>query len=193
MIYRKVTFVLVILMLSISISCKDENPVPEEKGKLVTDVDLIFSPSDGGAPLAFGASDPDGEGPENMVPDEIVLGASKSYQLFIKVRNDVDNVDQTDVIEDEGIDHLFFYGFTDELFDQPEGNGNIDARADQVNYIDEDDNGLPIGLISGWQTSTGGSGTLRIMLKHQEGQKTATSGSDIGVLDFDLTFNVTIE
>ena len=58
MIYRKVTFVLVILILSISISCKDENPVPEEKGKLVTDVDLIFSPSDGGAPLAFGASDP---------------------------------------------------------------------------------------------------------------------------------------
>ena len=141
----------------------------------------------------LGLQTPDGEGPENMVPDEIVLGAGKSYQLFIKVRNDVDNVDQTDVIEDEGIDHLFFFGFTDELFDQPEGNGNIDARADQVNYIDEDDNGLPIGLISGWQTSTGGSGTLRIMLKHQEGQKTATSGSDIGVLDFDLTFNVTIK
>ena len=193
MIYRNATFILLVLLLCVFICCNDDKPGPEEEGKLITDVDLIFSPSDGGAPLAFGASDPDGEGPQGMVPDEIVLGASKSYQLFIKIRNNVDNIDQTDVIEEEGIGHLFFFGFTDEIFDQPEGNGNIDARADQVNYIDEDDNGLPIGLISGWQTSTGGAGTLRIMLKHQQGQKTATSGSDIGVTDFDLTFNVSVE
>ncbi|MEQ8553733.1 MAG: hypothetical protein RIC53_13840 [Cyclobacteriaceae bacterium] len=187
-------FYLVILTLIAFVSCNDEELPPiENEEEVITDVDLIFSPVDGGAPLTFGANDPDGEGPEDMVTDPIVLGAENSYQLFIKVRNDIDNVDLTEEIKEEGAEHMFFFGFTDELFDQPEGNGNIDSRTDQVNYIDEDENGLPIGLITGWQTSSGGSGTLRIVLKHQPDVKTATSGIDVGSTDIDLTFDVTVE
>ena len=187
-------FYLIVLLLIAFASCKDDElPPAENEEEVITDVDLIFNPVDGGAPLSFGASDPDGEGPEDMVTDPIVLDADKSYQLFIKVRNDIDNVDLTEEIQEEGAEHMFFFGFTDELFDQPEGNGNIDSRADQVNYIDEDENGLPIGLITGWQTSSGSTGTLRIVLKHQPDVKTATSGIESGSTDIDLTFDVTVE
>ncbi len=144
--------------------------------------------------MSFGASDPDGDGPEAMDLDPVVLEVDQSYQLFIKFSNDVDNIDVTREVEDKGTEHMIFFGFTEALFDQPEGDGNIDVRGDQVNYIDEDTNGLPIGLITGWQTSSGGTtGSLRIVLKHQPDSKTTTSGVDMGTTDIDLTFSVTVE
>lgn len=187
-------FYLTIFSLAILMGCKDDEIAPEEnEDKVITDVDLIFQEVGGGAPLAFSATDPDGEGPEDIVTEDIVLPAGKSFQLFIKIRNDIDNVDLTEEIEEEGADHMLFFGFTDELFDQPMGDGNIDSRVDQVNYIDKDENNLPLGLITGWQTGAAGSGTLRIVLKHQPGTKTETSDINVGSSDIDLTFPVTIE
>ncbi len=193
MVFPRGAFYFAILLLVVFIACKDDDMPPADPGKEVTDIALVFNPVNGGAPLSFSATDPDGNGPEDMEVDPIILGANKSYQLFIRVRNDIDNVDLTETIKEEGSAHVLFFGFTDELFYQPEGNGNIDVASDQVNYIDEDENGLPIGLITGWQTSGGANGTLRIVLKDQSDMKSTMNGIDVGVTDFDVTFNVTVE
>ncbi len=192
MLLRKVFFLVVPVLILIS-ACKKEDPAPQEQGKLITDVDLLFNPVAGGAPLSFSATDPENDGEGDLIPDEITLPSGQSFQLFIRLRNDVDNVDLTKTIEEKSNDHMIYFGFTDPLFDQPEGDGNIDSRGDQVNYIDEDENGLPLGLITGWQTGAPGTGSFRVMLKHQPDLKTATSGSDVGNTDLDLTFSVTIE
>ncbi|XOV94290.1 MAG: hypothetical protein ACFHWX_06210 [Bacteroidota bacterium] len=190
----KPSFIFSILLLVAFISCKDEDlPPVENEEEVITDVDLIFNPVAGGAPLSFSASDPDGEGPADMTTDAIVLGANASYQLFIKIRNDIDNVDLTDEINDEGDQHMIFFGWTDAVFNQPDGDGNLDNRSDQVNYIDEDENGLPIGLITGWQTGDAATGTFRIILKHQPDVKSETSGTNVGSTDLDLTFAISVE
>ncbi len=193
MVFLRGAFYFTVLLLVVFIACKDDDMPPADPGKEVTDIDLVFNPVNGGAPLSFSATDPDGNGPEDVEVDPIILGADNSYQLFIRVRNDIDNVDLTETIKAEGSAHMLFFGFTDELFYQPEGNGNIDVTSDQVNYIDEDENGLPIGLITGWQTSGGANGTLRIVLKDQSDMKSTMNGVDVGVTDFDVTFNVTVE
>jgi len=178
-------------MVALLLSCNDDEQPSPVSDKVITDIDLIFSPTGGGPPLSFGASDSDGSG--EMETDPIVLEADNSYQLFIKMRDDVDMKDLTAVIEERGDEHILYFGFTDELFDQPEGDGNIDTRLDQVNYIDLDSNNLPIGLITGWQTSSGATGTFRILLKQQTGIKSDISEATDGVTDLDLTFSVTVE
>ncbi len=175
-------------------SCNDEELPPiENEEEVITKVDLIFDPVAEGDPLTFTAIDPDGEGPLDIETETITLSTSSSYQLFIKIRNEINNVDLTEEIDEEGEEHMIFFGFDDELFDQPDGDGNIDNRTDQVNYIDEDINGLPLGLITGWQTGLASTGDFRIVLKHQPGTKTTTSGIDQGSTDVDLTFPINIE
>lgn len=175
-------------------SCKkDDLPPVENKGKVITNVTLIFNPTEGGAPLTFTASDPDGEGSEEIETGTINLPANSSFQLFIKLDNSITDEDVTLEVQDEGTAHLLFFGFTQDIFSQPPGIGNIENREGHVNYIDEDDNGLPIGLITGWQTGDPGNGTFTIVLKHQKDIKSETSTSQDGITDLNLTWELVID
>ena len=87
------------------------------------------------------------------------------------------------------------YAWTDGAFDSPSGDGNVDARADEVIYLDADDNGLPLGLLTGWTTKSGESslkGNFRIVLKHQPDLKSENSGLNTGETDLDFTFPLRI-
>jgi hypothetical protein len=101
--------------------------------------------------------------------------------------------DVTEEVEAEGDEHIFFFSWTNDVFSDPSGNGNIDNRADDVNYQDEDINGLPLGLETIWTAGAASSGEFRVVLKHQPDLKSATSESGIGETDLDLTFTVKIE
>ncbi len=99
----------------------------------------------------------------------------------------------TEEVEEEGDEHMLFFSWTNNVFSSPAGDGNIDNRADAVNYDDEDANGLPLGLQTSWTTAEASSGNFRIILKHQPDLKSDTSDSSTGETDLDITFTVTVE
>lgn len=182
--------------LGVFTSCSDDDvPEAENEEELITKVELLFSPNDGGDPITVNAIDPDGEGPESIEPSgSIVLAANTSYQLFLSLENTVNGEDITEEVEEESDEHMFFFEFTEGLFSSPEGNGNVDSRDDAVNYLDEDVNGLDLGLVTAWITAGAGeSGEFRVVLKHQPGIKSETSESSDGESDVDITWDIEIQ
>jgi hypothetical protein len=180
--------------------CSKDDPQKEDTPELITEVALIFTPTGGGPSVTAFASDPDGEGVQDLVVGgPIELAADKQYVLTMELVNTLVAVDQpgysiTDEVVEEGQEHMFFFGWTGSVFQTPSGDGNIDNRSDEVDYVDIDAGGLPLGLISSWTSAaTAGSGTFRVVLKHQPGTKTATSGSTVGETDLDLTFSINVQ
>jgi hypothetical protein len=178
--------------------CDDDDPVKEDVPELITKVTLTFTPSDGGSPLVVTATDPDGEGVQNIAADgPITLAAASSYDMSITLVNALAEPSDpayniTEEVEEEGDEHMFFFSWTNNVFSNPAGNGNMDNRADAVNYEDEDANGLPLGLHTSWTTAEASSGNFRVILKHQPDLKSETSDSSIGETDLDLTFTVIV-
>jgi hypothetical protein len=180
-------------------SCDDDDPVKEDVPELITKATLTFTPVGSTAAIVTAtATDPDGEGVNDLTVDgPINLTGSTAYVLTIGLINELadpgdDEFDITEEVEEEGDEHMFFFGWTGSVFSDPTGNGNIDNRADEVNYEDEDENGLPLGLTTSWTTGAASGGTFRVVLKHQPDLKTATSGVDTGETDLDISFTLTV-
>ena len=180
------------LMLLFTMSCDEDVPPIEDEEEIITDVILTFTSN--GNSITASAQDPDGEGPMSIaVSGPVLLSANTTYQLSIKMENSVAGESITEEVEEEADEHMLFFGFTNGLFSNPMGDGNIDQREDAVNYLDEDASGLPLGLLTSWTTGEVGEGTFRIVLKHQPDLKTAESTVNVGSSDIDLTWNVVIE
>lgn len=165
-------------------------PPCENEEEIITDVVLTWiSASD---TVVARARDPDGEGPLDLeILDDIELTEGTTYMLFITVLNEIEGEDLTDEIQGEADEHMFFFAFSEGIFSDPSGDGNIDIRSDPVNYLDLDENDLPVGLSTEWTTASSmNSGTFQIILKHQPGTKSTTSTSQDGATDIDLTFNI---
>lgn len=181
-------------------SCDNDDPAKEDVPELITKATLTFTPSGGGAPVVVTATDPDGEGVQDIKVDGAInLAANKTYTLSITLLNELaDPADAayniTEEVEEEGAEHMFFFSFTAGAFTNPAGNGNIDSRADAVNYLDEDEGGLPIGLLTSWTTGGVRTGaTFRVVLKHQPETKTASSGFSVGETDVDIEFTLNVQ
>lgn len=180
-------------------SCDDDDPKKEDTPELITEATLTFTPTGGGTTVTVTATDPDGEGVQDLTVDgPINLALNKTYALNVELINGLADptepeYDITAEVEEEGDEHMFFFAWTNNVFSDPDGNGNVDNRADDVNYNDEDDNGLPIGLSTSWTTvASAASGTFRIMLKHQPDLKSASSTSSTGESDIDLAFTINV-
>jgi hypothetical protein len=198
---KNIALILMLTFLGFQ-ACDNNDPIEEEVPETITEVTLVFKTDNGATTVSASAIDPDGEGPQDMVIDQPVdLVVGKEYFLEIMLINSLAGPgsaahDVSSQVAAEGTDHMFFFGWTQGLFANPAGNGNIDNRADAVNYAGEhatDTNGLPLGLSTRWTTSQAQiSGEFRVMLKHLPGLKTTTSGSGIGETDIDVTFDVLI-
>jgi Trk K+ transport system NAD-binding subunit len=176
---------------------EDVNAPPcENEEEIITDVVLTFTPVDGGTPITATAQDPDGEGPLDLeIVNDIELVESTEYTMTMTLTNSVEGEDITEEIMEEDDEHMFFFAFTDEVFTSPAGDGNVDNRPDPVNYNDFDENNLPVGLFTNWETECGqevATGTFRVILKHQPGIKSATTTVDDGGTDVDLTWTVNV-
>lgn len=189
---------LILIALAFFSSCDDDDPEKENVPELITKATLTFTPIGGGSVVTATATDPDGEGVQDITVDgPINLSASTSYTLTLALINELAEPSDpeyniTDEVEEEADEHMFFFAWTNDVFTDPAGDGNIDNRADDVNYEDEDSNSLPLGLETSWTTATASSGTFRIVLKHQPDLKSASSGSSVGETDLDISFTIDI-
>lgn len=188
--------VFIVLCAIVLVSCDDDDPEKEDAPELITKVTLTFTPTGGGDPVVATATDPDGEGVQDMETDgPINLAANTTYTLTIGLTNELatpgtEAYNVTEEVRDDDDDHLFFFSWTESFFSDPAGNGNVDNRTDPVNYEDFDEDGLPLGLTTSWTTGDGASGTFRIILKHQPDLKTASSSSSVGETDLDIEFEI---
>jgi hypothetical protein len=185
------------------IGCSTEDDIaPEEENEVevFTDVTLIFTnTADNSDVVRASAQDPDGTGIQELeILDAITLAADTEYKLTYEILNaldpsDVENIG--DEILEEANEHQFFFSFTENVFANPTGDGNIDAAADPINYNDDDENGNPVGLSTTWTTTSTASSekSFTVRLQHQPDVKTATSRSNDGDTDFELTFDLNIE
>ncbi|MEL6190909.1 MAG: T9SS type A sorting domain-containing protein [Bacteroidota bacterium] len=176
----------------ISLTVDPDAPECENEEEIITDVKLTFTPDGGGDPIVAAAQDPDGEGALDLVVlDDIVLLQNTTYTLSVELTNSIEGEDITEEIEEEDDEHQFFFGWTGDVFSSPTGDGNIDNRDDDINYLDEDENGLPVGLSTSWTAADGvNSGIFNIILKHQPDIKDDMSTSEDGGTDIDLEFNI---
>lgn len=185
-------------------SCDNEDPAPENIPEVVTRATLRFTPAAGtNAPLVVvTATDPDRDGPQDLrVDGPINLLRSVTYTLTMELINELatpssKEYDITKEILEEDDEHMFFFSWTNNVFSNPAGNGNIDNRNDPVNYNDRDSRGFPLGLSTTWTTArpeaAGLSGRFRVMLKHQPAIKSATSGSADGETDLEIDFAINV-
>jgi hypothetical protein len=178
--------------------CKKDDPKPENIPEAITKATLTFTPA-GGAAVIVTATDPYGDGPlPRTLSGPINLVKNVSYTLKITLINELakptdPEYDITAEVEEEADEHIFFFAWTNNTFSNPTGNGNFDNRSDAVNYVDKDSKGLPLGLETSWTTiNASGNGTFRVILKHQPDLKSATTTSNDGESDLDVTFNLTV-
>ncbi len=187
-----------LLSLVIFTSCEDDDIVPEveKEEEVITDVKLIFT-SSAGVKVEARAQDPDGDGVEELkVIDAINLSSGETYILTLNIMNNLESPgeDIGDEIAEEDDEHQIFFAWTEGVFSNPSGDGNIDNASDPVNYNDADGNGNPLGLNTSWTTgdpTTAASFTVR--LQHQPDVKTSTSGANDGDTDFELQFVLNIQ
>lgn len=180
-------------------ACEVEDPEKEEVPELITTVKLTFVPDSGEETVVATASDPDGEGVADMqIQEPIGLLAGTTYTLSIVLINGLADptqpeYDVTEEVSEEADEHMFYFGWTVDLFANPSGVGNADDPSGIVIYLDEDANGLPLGIETQWTTSAPATGEFRIILKHQPDLKSAQSNAQTGETDMDITFPVIIE
>lgn len=200
-VYLKSLILLLITGSLISLSsCKNDDPEPENIPELVTKVTLKFTPSGGGAVVTVTATDPDGEGVQDIKVDgPINLIKGTQYTLSLELINGLYNVGEdgyniTAEVEEEGDEHQFFFRFSDGVFSSPTGAGNIkdnaSSTAGSINYLDKDVNNLPIGISTSWTSSNVATSdkSFRLVLKHQPDIKSSTSTSLDGESDLDISF-----
>ena len=190
--------VLAMITLGIISGCDSDDPTKEDVPELITKATLTFTPTSGTTVTAT-ATDPDGDGVKDLEVDgPINLAANKDYTLTIQLVNGLAAVSDpayniTEEVEEESDEHMFFFAWTNNAFSDPAGNGNLDNRSDAVNYLDEDSNGFPLGLETGWTTAGASSGNFRVILKHQPELKSATSDVNAGETDLDISFTLNVQ
>lgn len=170
-------------------SCKKDKddvatPPSQNEEELITTITLSFKKSPTATDsVMFSWKDIDGDGGNAPVIDAINITSDYTY-LSIHILNEsnpADIEDMTEEINGEGDEHQLFYVTSTGFMN--------------LAYLDQDANGVPIGLkmeLSGLTTVS--DGTLQVVLKHQPGIKptTGNGNASLGGSDFDVTFPVTI-
>lgn len=132
---------------------KDKGETNEEE--VITTLQLTFTPQGGGTPLVYKFEDADGPGGAAPVIDQIILAPSKSYDVALQLLNKTVSPaeDITEEVEEESDAHRFYFA--------PAAGSNI-----TVSDLDQDDNGVAVGLNSVWTTGAAATGSIKVTLRH---------------------------
>jgi hypothetical protein len=170
-------------VLFVSCSNDDDTPTPVNEEEVITTLTVTLAPNFGGTPVILQMRDLDGDGsnaPVITVSGSLETGATYNGSLVLlnETVNPPENI--TDEVEEEGMEHQFFYTI---------GSG-LDATTAYINF---DSAGNPLGTQFTLIAGSASSGTLTFTLRH-EPIKPNTGLSDAGgETDIESTFNVTIE
>jgi hypothetical protein len=161
---------------------KEKTPEPVNEEEVITTLNVSLTDVVAGTTETFIFKDPDGEGGSGPTQfDDIVLEAGKTYSCSLELLNESVNPAEsiTEEVEEESGDHQFYF--------VPSG-ANI-----TVSNFDTDDNGWPLGINSTWTTGAASTGTIKIVLKHKPGEKTASDDISVGETDIEVTFDAVVQ
>jgi hypothetical protein len=166
----------------LALSCDSDDPKAVNEEELITtlQVDLFTSGNTAVyATLKFYDEDGNGSIPPVYTQTGSPIYANSTYTTQISLLNEQETPaeDITLEIEEEKNDHIFCFTRT----------GSIASMV----AIDEDDNELPVGLLSTLTTGTAGAGTVTIILRHQPEVKTGVCPG-AGDTDIEVTFSITV-
>jgi hypothetical protein len=179
-------FALLIVGLMITSCDKDDPEIPNEE-ELITTVILTLTTEDGsGDPVELTFTDLDGDGGAAPIIQTSALSANTVYRGSVAFLNELESPaeDITEEVIEEDLDHQVFY--------------RSSVSGLNVSYDDNDSEGNPLGVSTMISTSSAGSGTLTITLRHEpnkDGDNVADG--DItnagGETDVEVTFNIDVE
>ncbi|MBL7797460.1 MAG: type 1 periplasmic binding fold superfamily protein [Saprospiraceae bacterium] len=169
--------VLLLLALTFGACSKDDTTEQET----ITTVLVHLTATDGSFNEEFTWSDPDGDGGNAPVIDDIVLPPNKTFNCHVHFYDlsKTPGVDITEEVEEEDTEHLLVYSVLVGL------NLNIAAA-------DTDANGKPFRLETTWTTGAASTGSVTVTLRH-EPDKDAADPDVTGEVDAEVVFPVKIQ
>ena len=178
---RHTLFIVMLAMGTLFLeSCDKDDPEPVNEEEVITTVEVTLVPDGNGMPVTLKFFDADGEQGSiaPLITVSSSLKAGTTYSAGIELSNETVNppLDITSEVADEADDHLFCFNVSGDI---------------AISYEDEDQNGLPIGLLTTWQVGAAGDGQVTLSLRHQAGIKTGECPGG-GDTDVEITFDVPI-
>jgi hypothetical protein len=184
------TFKMSLLIISAVISltsCKKDKVGEGNDEEVITTMNLKFTPVNGGTTIIFSFDDPDGPGGNAPAQNTISLTHGVAYnvevELLNKTANPVDNI--TSEVAAESGAHRFYYEAT------------VTGLVTFTN-LNNDINGMPLGLTSVWTAGAAGTGTTKVTLRHYPGTPPNKETADLvsstkSATDIEVIFNTTIQ
>lgn len=195
-----------LVALVLAVGCAADEPTPEnESSELITTLTLHFTPDGGGETLSFSASDPDGTGDLDVEEIPLPDGSDHShhdsqlYALEVELLDELEGLDMGARLEENAEEYQIF--FTGSAVEGPATGPNNDAIVAH-SYVDDDNDGLPLGLENTITTQAWGSGELTVTVHHLSEAKgdnlageVASDGIEAvdGTTEFRVTFDIEVE
>jgi hypothetical protein len=164
-------------------SCSDDDDTPEPVNEEEVITTLTVTLDSGSDSVVMQYQDLDGDGPDAAtVTVSGSLSANTTYDGSIILLNETESPAEnvTEEIEEEDLDHQFFYTV---------GSG-LDVAAE---YGDADSEGNPLGLSFILNTGMASSGGLTFTLRHEPNKPNTGLENAGGETDIEVTFDVTVE
>jgi hypothetical protein len=164
-------------------SCSDDDDTPEPVNEEEVITTLTVTLDSGSDSVVMQYQDLDGDGPDAAtVTVSGSLSANTTYDGSIILLNETESPAEnvTEEIEEEDLDHQFFYTV---------GSG-LDVAAE---YGDADSEGNPLGLSFILNTGVASSGGLTFTLRHEPNKPNTGLENAGGETDIEVTFDVTVE
>lgn len=179
-------FGIALVVSILTFGCSDDPASPNSptnESETITTVRLRFVQADDSTKI-FNVQwrDLDGEGGNAPVIGSLSLPSSKTFSGTVEVLDETKSpaANITEEIEEEDEAHQFFY--------------IVSGASLALQYADSDSTGKPVGLKTTASTGAAGSGTLRVVLKHEATKNNTISvPSTDGETDFDIVFPITIQ
>lgn len=160
----------------------DSTPEPVLEEEVITTMTITLE-ADGQADVILQTQDLDGDGPDlPVVTVSGNLSSNTNYSGSITLLNETEDPaeNMTEEIEEEDLEHQFFYSV---------GSG-LDAQTD---YNDADSEGNPLGLDFVLSTYSASSGSITFTLRHEPNKPNMGLEDAGGETDIEATFNVSIQ
>lgn len=176
-----------IVLVSSFISCNEDDDAPRiiNEEELITTVEYtLVNDADASNVVVFNSEDSDGPDgpnpPNNIVTGMIQSGATYTGSVLFLNKTEFPAEDITEEVQEEDEDHEVFY--------------LSPLTGLQIDKLDRDPNGNPLGLRTSFTASAAGMSNLTIVLRHlpnKPNDGTLTNAG--GDTDTEVTFTFTVQ